>query len=153
MNLSQEEFELLIMDDSKEIIGDITWEEDQNHAGSLIFGNEIISRINYPIYIKGSFNFKRGTLSFAVIYRNLGRIYGLDMGQSHRNRATGKKSGRVHKHRWTELYKDQETYVPLDITKPFADVIGVWREFCSESKIIHEGKMLGLPDSLQLNIF
>lgn len=153
MTFSEKDFQILIMDNSKEILGDITWEEDRNHQGSLIFVTEIQSNLNYPIYLTASFNFKRGTLSFSIIHKDVGRIYGLDMGQTHRNRATGKKTGRVHKHRWTDLYKIQDAYVPSDITKPYNDVIGVWQEFCLESKIIHNGKMLGLPDSRQLKLF
>ena len=153
MNFSEENFKLLIMDNSKEILGDIKWENDHNHLGSFIFGKEITSKLEYPIYIKGSFNFKRKTLSFSIIHREVGRIYGLDMGQTHRNRATGKKSGRIHKHTWTDLYKDQFTYVPSDITEPFHNVTGVWRQFCLEARIIHMGRVLGLPDYLQFNIF
>ena len=150
---SEENFKLLIMDDSKEILGNINWEKDKNHLGSFIFLEEIISSINYPISIKGSFNFKRRILSFSIIHREVGRIYGLDMGQTHKNRATGKKSGRIHKHIWTDLYKDQYTYDPLDITEPFHNVIGVWRQFCLEARIKHEGEVLGLPDYLQFKIF
>lgn len=152
MTFSEAEFQILIADTSKEILGDITWKKDKTHQGSFIFGTEIISNVKYPIYLKASFNYNRGTLSFSIIYKEVGRIYGLDMGQNHKNKATGKKIGRVHKHRWTDLYKDQDAYAPDDITKPYDDVIGVWREFCLESKIIHKGKMLGLPDNKQLKL-
>ena len=151
MTFSENDFQILIRNDSKEILGDITWEKDANHEGSLIFVTEIQSDINYPIYLKGTFNSKRGTLSFSMIHREVGRIYGLDMGQNHKNRATGKKTGRIHKHKWTDLYQDQDTYVPSDITKPYNDVIGVWNEFCLESKITHKGRMLGLPDNNYFN--
>lgn len=153
MSFSESEFQILLLDQSKEILGNITWEEDKNHKNSFIFKTDVDSTPKYPIYLKGSFNFKRGTLGFSIIHRDVGRIYGLDMGQTHRNRATGKKSGRVHKHRWTDLYRDQDTYVPTDITKPYNDVVGVWREFCIESNIRHMGQMLGLPDSTQINLF
>ena len=153
MSFSEQYFEILIRDDSKEILGDIIWETDSNHPRSLVFKTDIYSRVNYPIYLKGNFHFKRKTLSFSMIHQDVGRIYGLDMGQTHKNPSTGKKTGRVHKHRWTDLYRDKEAYVPPDITKPYNDVIGVWREFCLESKITHSGKMLGLPDGQQLNLF
>ncbi len=153
INLSQKEFEILIADITKTIKGDIAWQEDPEHLGSFIFQKQILSTANYPIFIKGNFNFKRGVLSHTIIYTKVGRIYGLDMGQNHRNKSNKKKVGRVHKHRWTELYRDGEAYAPSDITKPYTDIAGVWQEFCAEAVITHQGNMTNIPSSLQLDLF
>lgn len=153
MDFTEQEFEILIRDNSKTISEDINWIADKNHSHSFIFKKQITSNANYPIFVKGNFNILRGVLSYTIIHRSVGRIYGLDMGQNHRNPSNKKKVGRVHKYSWTELYRDGEAYCPTDITKPLNDVVGVWHEFCLEANINHNGAMIIPPINLQYNLF
>ena len=62
MDFTQQEFEILIMDKSKTISGDIKWVADVNHSDSFIFKKQITSNANYPIFVKGNFNIPRGLL-------------------------------------------------------------------------------------------
>lgn len=68
----------------------------------------------------------------------MGRIYALDIGKDHHN-PTCEQVGEQHKHRWTEQFKDKEAYGPKDITEPATNPVAVWKQFCQEARIIHEG--------------
>jgi hypothetical protein len=49
--------------------------------------------------------------------------------------------GDKHKHKYTERYRDKEAYVPNDITEHAENPVAVWRQFCEEANIIHNGSM------------
>lgn len=49
------------------------------------------------------------------------------------------------------MLRDKEAYVPADITAPVTDPVAVWKQFCQEAKIQHEGKMLQ-PPTQQLDL-
>lgn len=153
MVLTQEEFETLIEDRTKKITEDIIWREDEDKSCSLVFKSKINSESDYPLVIVGRYNSKKESLSYAIIHEKVGRIYGLDIGQNHKNPSDGRRIGRLHKHRWTKKYGDKEAYRPLDITCPATDLRGVWKEFCIESKIVHEGLMTIPPINEQLDLF
>lgn len=140
----QNEFDVLISDTNKRIIGDIFWEEDEDHSPSVEFHVEVEPEAGYPIFIRGSFNASALTLTYALIHRGSGRIYALDLGKDHHNpecRYVGEK----HKHRWNESVRDKEAFVPADITAPVSDPVGVWKQFCQEAKIQHMGTMQRPP--------
>jgi hypothetical protein len=151
MYLSQDEFEQIINDSTKRIEGDIKWLEDEDHSPAVEFRVEIQSDAGYPLFLKGRFNPLSEKLSYHIIHTGVGRIYGLDLGQDHRN-PDGNAVGEKHKHRWRELVRDKEAYVPSDITSPATSPELVWEQFCEEAKIIHEGKMLP-PPPLQYVLF
>ena len=148
--LSQEEFDSLINDSSKRINGDITWSEG-NSAFSVKFRAEIITNNNDDLFVQGSWNSMIEALSYHLVYRSVGRIYGLDMGKDHRN-PDGKLIGEVHKHRWTETYRDKQAYKPLDIKASASQPLEVWQQFCKEAGIVHNGTMYRPPE-LQLDLF
>lgn len=150
-NISKTEFETLLNDDSKEISSDIIWLEDEDHSPSVEFRAEISSEPAYPIFLKGSYNPIIESLSYVIIHRNVGRIYGLDLGKDHHNPSCN-YVGEKHKHRWDEILRDKEAYVPQDITEPASNPVGVWKQFCREAKIKHTGIMHPPPD-LQLGLF
>lgn len=149
--LSQDEFEELIADTNKHIEGNITWIEDEDHSPAVEFRVEVVSDAGYPIFIKGSYNKLAQKLSYVLIHRAAGRIYGLDLGQDHRN-PDGEQVGEKHKHRWDEMYRDKKAYVPPDITAPITEPVMIWRQFCLESKITHNGIMQE-PPPIQLDLF
>lgn len=138
--ITQQEFETILADSTKHIDGDIEWREDADHSPAREFRVELQSESGWPIVVVGRYNPFAGTLSYVLVHRNAGRIYGLDLGADHHN-PTCQRVGEKHKHRWTEAYRDKEAYVPGDISAPWNRPIEVWQQFCSEAKIDHRGQM------------
>ncbi|MBW4527095.1 MAG: hypothetical protein KME18_18215 [Phormidium tanganyikae FI6-MK23] len=149
--MTNDEFESLINDTSKHINGDVVWVENLEHSPTVEFRVQIDSDEGYPLFIKGSFNRVISSLTYTLIHRSFGRIYGLDLGKDHRN-PDGNLVGEKHKHRWDEVFRDKQAYRPDDITEDSANPVGVWKQFCEEANIIHNGKM-DEPSNLQLEIF
>lgn len=147
--LSQAEFEALITDPHKSVEGDIIWQQERSPW--LGFRAEITSRAGYPLFLKGSYNPVIYALSYVIIHRPVGRIYGLDLGKDHRN-PDGQRVGEKHKHRWDEILHAKQAYCPLDITAPASEPEKVWLQFCAEAKLTHNGSMLPLPPN-QLDLF
>jgi len=138
--MTQAEFEALLADDTKRIEEDILWLGDEDRSPGLEFRAEVISGPGFPLFIKGWYNRDAQTLSYALIHRGVGRIYGLDLGRDHHNPSCV-YVGERHKHSWNDVVRDKEAYVPGDITALVNDPVGVWREFCQEAKIDHTGVM------------
>ncbi len=139
MTISQEEYNAIINDDTKRITEDIHWENDP-HTPTARFRIEAQSDYEYPIFINGWYNPASGKLSYAIIHRSAGRIYGLDLGADHRN-PDGTLIGRKHKNYWHEGHKDKWAYEPQDITESWNRPAEVWRQFCDEAKLLHLGIM------------
>ncbi len=140
----QNEFEILISDTTKRIVGDICWDEDEDHSPSIEFQAEVGSDAGYPIFVRGSYNASALTLTYALIHRGSGRIYALDLGKDHHNPQCP-YVGEKHKHRWNESLRDKEAYVPDDINASVNDPVSVWKQFCDEAKIQHVGRMRPPP--------
>jgi len=104
------------------------------------FRAEIRSEAGYPLFVNGRYNALAETVSFSLIHRSTGRVYGLDLGADHHN-PTCVNLGEKHKHRWTDRYADKEAYVPDDITAAPNKPVEIWRQFCLEAKITHTGVM------------
>lgn len=149
MILSQREFEDIINDQTKKIADDITWKGDTETSEIVKFRALIESEEKYPIFVDGSYNRFLERVSYKIIHKKAGRIYGLDIGKDHRN-PDGEMTGELHKHRWTEEYRDKWAYVPDDILSPASRPEKVWKEFCQEAKIIFEGNIES-PRPLQLD--
>ncbi|MBA4027478.1 MAG: hypothetical protein C0473_04470 [Cyanobacteria bacterium DS3.002] len=143
--MTQDEFEDLLLDETKTIEGDIDWSDDEDHSPAVEFQAAISNAQNMPVELRGSYNQILEKLTFAVIHRGLGRIYSLDLGHDHRNPDTGDKVGDKHKHRWSEIYKAKVAYVPDDITEPANFPLLVWEQFCAEFRLTHNGQMRSLP--------
>lgn len=149
--MTQVEFEILLEDATKRIDGDIVWSEDEDHSPAMEFRAEVVSESGYPLFVKGSYNPKAQKLSYVLIHRAMGRIYGLCMGIEHHNPSCH-HVGDKHKHRWNEQLRDKEAYVPNEIVAPLTDPVAVWQQFCTESKITYNGRMNELPPQ-QLEMF
>lgn len=150
MPLTQAEFEVLIADTSKMIVGNIDWSEDEDHSPAVEFRADVRSTAGYPLFVRGSYNSLSKSLSFALVHRTTGRIYGLDLGKDHHN-PDCHFVGEKHKHRWNEPIRDKEAYVPPDITAPVTDPVAVWSQFCAEAAIVHSGS-LSQPPAIQMEI-
>ena len=134
--MNQSEFEALMADASKTIEGEIRWSNDEDHSPAVEFRADVTSEAGHPLFIRGSYNALARTLSYVLIHKAWGRIYGLDMGKEHHN-PTCDLVGETHKHRWSERFRDKEAYVPEDITALVSEPVAVWRQFCREARINH----------------
>lgn len=148
--MNQTDFDALLTDTTKRVVPDITWADDEDHSPTVEFRVEVESDAGYPIFIKGSYNALAGALSYTVVHRGSGRIYALDLGKDHHNPSCT-NVGEKHKHRWNELVRDKEAYVPGDITAPVTDPVAVWEQFCREANIEHRGVM-HRPPPIQMEI-
>lgn len=117
----------------------------------LEFRAEVSSEMGWPLFVRGSYNRLAGTLTYGLILKTEGRIYALDLGKDHHNPQCT-QVGEKHKHRWTEQFRDKEAYVPDDITAPVSDPVGVWAQFCVQTRIEHSGK-LAHPPGVQQELF
>ncbi len=95
--MNQADFEGLLNDTTKRVIGDVTWAVDEDRSPAVEF------RVDHN--------------------------------------PTCTNTGEKHKHRWRKPVRDKEAYVPDDITAPPTDPVSVWRQFCAEAKINHDGVM------------
>lgn len=139
MTLLQSEYDDIINDRTKSISGDITWEGSPTGLARK-FRADIESHGNYPIFVQGWCNFGSGKLSFAIIHRNVGRIYGLDLGAEHIN-PDGEPMGEKHKNYWVPGSRDKWAYLPDDITATWDHPVEAWEQFCAEARITHAGTM------------
>lgn len=149
--MKQSEFEDLINDSSKVIEGDIRWNEDEDHSPTVEFRADLSSESGYPIFVRGSYNPEAKALTYAIIHRSYGRIYGLDLGKDHHNPSC-EYVGEKHKHRWDERLRDKQAYIPNDITAPIDRPLDVWKQFCLEAKINHDG-LMHHPPPIQMVMF
>lgn len=150
MPITQNEFQVMLADTTKRIDGDLRWKQDEDHSPAVEFRVEVASQAGYPLFVVGRFNDAAGTLSYVLIHRSTGRVYGLDMGADHHNPSCN-PIGEKHKHRWSDQYADKEAYVPDDVTASVADPVAVWQQFCREAGISHNGA-LQAPPATQLEL-
>ena len=139
MILSQQEYDAIINDTTKVIRENILWEGHPNSTRRE-FRIDVESGDGYPIFLKGWYNSSSGKLSYSIIHRSAGRIYGLDLGADHRN-PDGQWVGEKHKNYWVPGRRDNWAYVPSDITETWNRPVAVWRQFCAEANITHSGAM------------
>ena len=78
MTLTDAEFQAVLNDTTKRIDGDIAWRNDEDHSPSVEFYVDVISNAGWPLVVRGSFNPLIPAVSCVLIYKNVGRVYGLD---------------------------------------------------------------------------
>ena len=144
MPLTDAEFASILEDETKLVQGDVTWKEDEDRSPAVEFRVDIESTNGWPLFVKGRYNVAARTLTYALILKTAGRIYGLDLGKDHHNPQCD-QVGEKHKHRWSERYGDKEAYVPDDVNAPVSDPVAVWKEFCAEARIQHDGRLKPPP--------
>ena len=148
--MKEQDFKALLEDTTKQINEPIEWEDNHDHYPTVGFRVEVNSKAKYPIFVKGSYNSIAQTLTYALIHPGFGRIYALDLGKDHHNPQCF-NVGRKHKHRWSEVFRDKEAYVPDDITALVNDPVSVWIQFCKEAFLTHNGVMYP-PPLIQLDL-
>ena len=139
MPLIQQEYDAIIDDDTKVIAENIVWEGDSN-SSTRKFRAEVDSAEGHPIFVDGWYNPSSGKLSFSIIRRSAGRIYGLDLGADHHN-PNCEFVGEKHKNYWVPGSGTKWAYVPEDITETWGRPLEVWHQFCAEAKLTHSGTM------------
>lgn len=112
MTLTNAEFETILNDGSKRVDGDIAWQEDEDHSPAVEFRAEVKSDTGWPLFVRGSYNPLIPALSYVLILKTVGRVYGLDMGKDHHNPQCD-QVGEKHKHTWTECSRDKEASRPM----------------------------------------
>ena len=137
MTLSQWEYDSIISDRTKVIYEDIEWEVAGN-SPTRRFRIDIESDDEHPIFIDGWYNPLSGKLSYSIIHRSVGRIYGQDLGADHVN-PDGVSVGEKHKNHWRPGSRGKWAYVPQDITETWNRPAAVWAQFCAEANIRHLG--------------
>lgn len=147
----QSEFEALMGDTTKCITGDISWSPNEDHSPAVEFRAEVYSEAGYPLFVKGYLNVASRKLTHCLIHRSSGAIYRLDLGKEHPN-LDGQRVGEKHKHRWNEGLGLKDAYAPEDITASIDEPVTVWRQFCREAQMSHEGT-LREPPSQQLDLW
>jgi hypothetical protein len=131
-------------DTTKLIDRRIDWIEDEDHSPAVGFVAEVLSDPAYPLYARGYLNRASRKLTYVLIHRAEGRIYGLDLGKDHRN-PDGTLVGEKHKHRWSGQTGVKDAYVPEDITATVDRPSEVWEQFCAEANLTHDGGMSPPP--------
>ena len=144
MRLTDAEYRVILEDGTKKIVGDIAWREDEDRSPAREFRIDVESTSGWPLFVKGRCNAAAGTLTYALILKTAGRIYGVDLGKDHHNPQCD-QVGEKHEHRWSERYGDKEAHVPHEVNAPVSDPVAVWREFWAEARIRHDGSMNPLP--------
>jgi hypothetical protein len=144
VDFTETELAAILADTTKAIDGNITWVEDEDHSPTSEFRVEIVSEAGYPLFVRGSFNRLAQALTFAIIHASRRRIYALDLGKDHHNPSCD-NVGEKHKHSWTDQFRDKFAYEPTEITQPATSPVAVWKEFCAEAKITHQGVMHAPP--------
>ena len=142
--MTQAEFEEIRDDFTKEIAGDICWQDDEDHSPSVEFRAEVSSSKGYPLFVNGSYSSKARKLSFAVIHAKKRRIFGFCIGSDHHNPRCD-MAGDPHKHSWDET-TGTKFAEPLDPNLPPVDqVAAIWLLFCNEFNLTHSGTMQPVP--------
>ena len=139
----QEEFETLIADTTKRVVGTIAWEVAKDNPSAKTFRVVVDVSGRYPLFVQGRYNPQGQKLSYPLVskQKDVGRIYGLDFGQTHINPDLS-VVGDPHKNYWTEGDGDRWAYEPRDISATWNDPIRAWTEFCVEANILFFDIML-----------
>ncbi len=146
MIFTENEYEAIMSDQSKKIIENIIWNGQSQSSLRVTFRAQVLSHSEYPIVIDGRYNRLKKTLTYSIIHQQIPkRIFGLDMGQNHRN-PDGQLVGINHIHYWTNNYEDRCAYSAEDYIHSSVNNPGdVWDEFCDMANINFEGVMRQIP--------
>lgn len=149
--LTDQEFEALLADTTKQVASDIAWSNDHLHFGARQFRVVVLSESEWPLLVKGWWNPKSGRLSYSLIHDRRERIIGLDLGDGliHHNPDCNRRRRRTscacprgtHKQHWTQAFGNRQAYSPADITGQWHEPRLVWQQFCAEVNIRHLGTL------------
>ena len=130
------------------IEGDIRWRLDRRSHRAFRFRADVRTSDPNDHYLEGWYSPRSEKLTLAVFRPDRGRIYGLCMGISHPELDT-EDPRRPHKHYWTDQHRDQNRYLPDDISAEWSNPVQVWAEFQRESHLVHDGRFHPPPNRLR----
>lgn len=140
--MNEQEIIDFINDPSKRLTGDILWSPAPDNSLAFQFSRIIDHSRFSDISLVGWSNPRARKVTFSYISRDTegksGRIYGLCVASYHEG------IGPTHKHGIRNGYLC--VYKPQDITASGSDAEAVWRQFCAESLLTHNGWLLGSPE-------
>ena len=140
-SLSQDEFEAILADESKRIVGDVAWRRLPTRLPSFRVDAAVASDAGWPLRISGWHRPDERRLSYTLLYGDR-RIVGIDFGRNltHTN-ADGERVRGPHLHFWSEG-ESTPPALPLErITARADQPLLVWRQFCALLRIMHQGQM------------
>lgn len=142
MELSQADFESIIADDSKRIVGDIVWRRTRSHIPAFELSASIQSDFYSELRVAAWHRPDNSRLTLTLLYRNL-RIAGLDYGPNvaHTNRDGSRLVG-AHFHVWDAEAGSAEAQSPVQFTAGPRQIDQTWRQFCAELRIVHLGDLV-----------
>ncbi len=141
MPLSDTEFEQIMSDPTKRIVGDIVWSDDQDHLPTKEFRATIESSVSPGLFVHVTWRPQHEDMFLVLVHPDYARIAGLCVGfDGHRDPDRARRH-RNHWHRWrqrggTKWVEDEEqTALSWDLP------LQVWSYFCETLNIRHLGTM------------
>ena len=125
MSLTDTDFASILDDRTKRIQGAVVWKKDEDRSFAWEFRVEVESTSGWPLFVQGRYNSTAGTLTYTLILKSEGRIYGLDLGKDHHN-PNCNQVGERHMHRWSEKHGDKEAHVPNAVKAHVSNPVAVW---------------------------
>ena len=137
--LSQEEFEAILADESKRIVGDLIWVAEPGKPGGFKFRAPVRHAGELDMFVAGFERLSTKRLSFALVYDER-RIAGLDLGAVfHTNKDRTRIVG-THLHLWVEQNQETQAYAAPEVTARFDQTMPAWQQFCARLRIVHLGR-------------
>ena len=145
MSLSQAEFEAILADESKRIVGDIAWVAVSGHFDAKWFNATVLSNANDNLVVEGYFRPSKRKLGISLIVLGQ-RVAGIDFGSNIRHRnVSGARFEGAHLQLWSAAAGAAEAH-PLPRGAPgWNQPVEVWIWLCDLLGIVHVGEMLS-PD-------
>ena len=142
--MNKDDVDAFLRDLAMRIEGDIHWSPDRRNARTFRFRVDVETSDPNDHYLEGWYSPRTEKLTLTVFRPDRGRIYGLCMGITHPE-LDGADPRRPHKHYWTEERRDQNRYLPDDISADWSNPLRVWSEFRRESHLVHDGQLFYAP--------
>ena len=145
MSLSQAEFDEILADDSKRIIGDIVWVAVSAHSDAKSFKASVLSNANDNLLVEGCFRPSKRKLGISLIVVGH-RVAGIDFGSNIRHRnVSGTRFEGAHLQLWSADAGAAEARPLPRGTPGWNQPVEVWLWLCDLLGIVHVGEMLS-PD-------
>ena len=142
MSLTQAEFDAILAEDSKRIVGDIVWLVVSGHSDAKWFKASVLSKTNDNLVVEGYFRPSKRKLGISLIVVGE-RVAGIDFGSNIRHRnVSGTRFEGAHLQLWSAAAGAAEAH-PLPRGVPgWNQPVEVWEWLCDLLGIVHVGKML-----------
>ncbi len=138
--LTQNEFEAIIADESKRIVGDVVWAPQLDKPGGFKFRAPVQHAGGAGMFVAGFERLRTQRLSFALVYDER-RIAGLDLGAVSHTNEDGTRIVGAHLHLWDARYQKTQAYAAPEITARLEQTLLAWRQICARLHIVHLGQL------------